>query len=100
MAPISRRISQSCAGTYAAEVLVLRLLFRWIIHPEGAHFPSQADNVHGDIVPYGWGKHEWDTESPACIRCAEQLLLESPPPWKGVREHDLLLAGSGPHQRI
>ena len=30
---LSRRISQSCAGTYAAEVLVLRLRFRWIIHP-------------------------------------------------------------------
>jgi hypothetical protein len=33
------RISQSCAGTYAAEVLVLRLQFRWIIHPGGCISP-------------------------------------------------------------
>src|ERR1700694_1800177 len=33
LAPTSRRISQSCAGAYAAKVLVLRFRFRWIIHP-------------------------------------------------------------------
>ena len=26
-------------------------------HPSrGFHFPSQVDNIHGDTVPYGWGK--------------------------------------------
>jgi hypothetical protein len=35
LAPLFCRISQSCAGAYAAEVLVLRLRLRWIIHPEG-----------------------------------------------------------------
>jgi hypothetical protein len=29
------RISQSCAGAYAAKMLVLRFRFRWIIHPGG-----------------------------------------------------------------
>jgi len=33
LAPLFCRISQSCAGAYAAEVLVLRLRLRWIIHP-------------------------------------------------------------------
>src|SRR5579884_3356860 len=35
LAPLFCRISRSCAGAYAAKVLVLRLRLRWIIHPEG-----------------------------------------------------------------
>jgi hypothetical protein len=47
LTPFSCRISRSCAGAYAAEVLVLRLRLRWIIHPEVFIFPLKETEFIG-----------------------------------------------------